>query len=289
MRPELKRLIVCADDFGLDVAVNKAVEDSSRNGILTCTSLMVGAPAAEDAIARAKNLPNLKVGLHIVLTAGHSVLPPSEIPNLVDASRAFDNNMARSGFRYFALPHVRRQLRAEIRAQFEAFRATGLSLDHVNAHRHFHIHPTLAHMIIEIGRDYGMKAMRVPDEPLAPLRYAAQAEGKKVTMPLYLPWIKMLGVYVRGKGLAVNDSILGLAWSGGMTESRVSKLLEALPDGVTELYFHPAVSRTPSLMDAMPAYKHVEEYEVLISPSIRSYLNQHNIQLISYSDLSHAA
>ena len=56
--------------------------------------------------------------------------------------------------------------RREIRAQFEAFRATGLALDHVNAHKHMHLHPSVAALIIEIGRDYGMKAVRVPAEPV---------------------------------------------------------------------------------------------------------------------------
>ena len=38
---------------------------------------------------------------------------------------------------------ARRQLAAEITAQFAAFRATGLTLDHCNAHKHFHLHPVV--------------------------------------------------------------------------------------------------------------------------------------------------
>ncbi len=41
---ELRSLIVCADDFGLDPAVNEAVEEAHRHGILSTASLMVGAP-----------------------------------------------------------------------------------------------------------------------------------------------------------------------------------------------------------------------------------------------------
>src|SRR5213078_1596649 len=118
----MRRLIVCADDFGRDIAINEAVEAASRDGILSCASLMVAAPAAADAVARARLLPGLRVGL-----------------------------------RYFFLPGVRRLLAAEIRAQFEAFRATGLALDHVNAHQHMHLHPVVARLIVEIGRSYGMR------------------------------------------------------------------------------------------------------------------------------------
>jgi hypothetical protein len=284
-----KRLIICADDFGLDTAVNEAVEQASRDGILTCTSLMVGAPAAEDAIQRAKSLPNLKVGLHITLTAGTAVLNPSYIPDIVDSAGNFENSMVTAGFRYGLMPKVQRQVEAEIHAQFEAFKATGLKLDHVNAHRHFHIHPVLAAMIVRIGREYGLKAMRVPLEPIKTLRHAAALEGKKVSYPLYLPWVWLLKKYLSHQGLKTNDHILGLAWSGGMIENRVSRLLEALPDGITEIYFHPATHRTPSLVKAMPTYQHIEEYQALMSAGLHQIIDTKGIKLISYSDLVSAA
>ncbi|MGC2413746.1 MAG: hopanoid biosynthesis-associated protein HpnK, partial [Stellaceae bacterium] len=150
-----RRLIVTADDFGRDVAINEAVEAAQRDGILTSASLMVGAPKAADAVARARRMPGLKVGLHLVLIDGRPVLPPAEIPGLVTAGGRFDDNQIRAGLRYFFMPRVRRLLAAEIRAQFEAFRATGLVLDHVNAHQHLHLHPTIARLVVEIGRDYG--------------------------------------------------------------------------------------------------------------------------------------
>ena len=69
------------------------------------------------------------------------------------------------GVRYFASAAVRGQLEAEIRAQFLAFARTGLPLDHVNAHKHFHLHPTILGMLIRVAREFGARAMRVPDEP----------------------------------------------------------------------------------------------------------------------------
>ncbi len=161
-----KFLIVTADDFGIHGAVNEAVSEASTSGILTAASLMVGAPAAEDAIRRARELPRLRVGLHLVLADGFAVLPRRQIPDLVDSQGRFGDGMWLDGVRYFALSSLRRQLEAEIRAQFAAFARTGLALDHVNAHKHFHLHPTLLKMIVRVGREFGMKAVRVPHEPL---------------------------------------------------------------------------------------------------------------------------
>ena len=132
----MKGLIVTADDFGAAEEVNDAVEQGHRDGILTAASLMVSAPAAASAVARAKTLPRLRVGLHIVLVDGKPTLPASAIPDLVDDAGMFRNDMTAAALRMFCLPRVRRQLEAEIEAQFDAFRATGLTLDHVNTHKH---------------------------------------------------------------------------------------------------------------------------------------------------------
>src|SRR5450432_3836486 len=126
----VKQLIITADDFGAAREVNEAVEQAHRSGILTATSLMVSAPAAADAVARAKQMPNLRVGLHLTLVDDRPTLPAVQIPRLVDRDGFFRSDMARAGAAMFFLPGVRKQLAAEIEAQFEAFAATGLTLDH---------------------------------------------------------------------------------------------------------------------------------------------------------------
>ena len=137
----MKQLVVTADDFGLAREVNEAVEEAHRGGILTAASLMVGGAAAADAVRRAKAMPSLRVGLHLVLVEGRPMLPAAAIPDLVDANGNFRDDMARAGAAIFFQSNVRRQLEEEVEVQFEAFRATGLPLDHVNTHKHFHLHP----------------------------------------------------------------------------------------------------------------------------------------------------
>src|ERR1700678_1424559 len=167
-------LIVTADDFGLHESVNEAIERASRDGILTAASLMVGAAAAADAVRRARELPRLRVGLHLVLADGRAVLGPDVIPGLADQSGRMNSRMFVNGVRFFAVPKLRRQLEAEIRAEFSAFARTGLTLDLVNVHKHFHLHPTLLEMLLRIGGEYGVPAVRVPDEPLW---FAARGRG----------------------------------------------------------------------------------------------------------------
>jgi hopanoid biosynthesis associated protein HpnK len=245
---------------------------------------MVGGNAAADAVARARRLPELRVGLHLVLVDGRPILPDAEIPRLVRGNATFDRNMARAGIRFFLFPRVRRQLEAEIRAQFAAFYATGLPLDHVNAHKHMHLHPSVAGLIIDVGREFGMKAVRVPYEPVPVLRRAFP--GERYRTPLYDFWTKALRRRLRRAGLCVNDHVFGLAWSGGMVEERIRRLITHLPEGVSEMYFHPAIESSPLLVAAMPGYRHAEEFAALISPMVRREVAAHGIGLVSYGDLA---
>jgi len=281
-----RRLIITADDFGRDVAINEAVEAASRDGILCGASLMVAAPAAADAVARARRLPGLRVGLHLVLTDGSPVLPPDEIRGLVGADGRFDDNQIRAGLRYFFVPGVRRLLAAEIRAQFEAFRATGLALDHVNAHQHMHLHPTVVRRVVEIGRSYGLRAVRLPAEPSAVLRRAVPGEPCRV--PTYSPVVAALRRRLRRAGLAYNDQVFGIAWSGAMVEERLLGLLPHLPPGVSEIYCHPATRQTPALAAAMPGYRNTEELAALLSPDVRQRVAELGISLVGFGELAAA-
>ena len=280
----MRRLIVTADDFGSDVAINEAVEAAHRDGILGGASLMVAAPAAADAVARARRLPSLKVGLHLVLIDGAAALPPADRGCLAGADGRFADGQVLAGLRYFFAPGIRQRLAAEIRAQFEAFRATGLALDHVDAHKHMHLHPTVARLIVEIGRDYGMRAVRLPAEPPAALRRAFPAE--RHSAPFYQPAVALLRRRLRRAGLAANDHLFGVAWSGAMVEARVLGLLPYLPPGVSELYCHPATRQTAALARAMPGYRHAEELAALVSPAVRRRIAELAIGLVGYGDLA---
>jgi len=234
----MRQVIFSADDFGLSEQVNEAVERAHRNGVLTSASLMVAGPAAADAVRRAQALPSLRVGLHLVVIEGPAVLPRNEIPDLVDADGQFPSDQLGLGIAYFFRPRVRRQLAAEIRAQFAAFAATGLTLDHANAHKHMHLHPTVGRMMIDTGREFGLRAIRVPAEPPAVMAACGTCVG--LADRVLYHWTRMLRWQARSAGLATNDHCFGLAWSGHMTTERVGRLLAVLPDGASEIYFHPA-------------------------------------------------
>jgi hopanoid biosynthesis associated protein HpnK len=276
----VKRLIVTADDFGAAVEVNEAVERAHRDGILTAASLMVSGAAAPDAVARARDMPSLRVGLHLVLVEGKPALPPGAVPDLVDEQGFFRNDMARAGAAMFFLPKVRAQLAAEMEAQFEAFAATGLKLDHVNAHKHFHLHPTIAALMVKLARAHGVKGARVPLEPQAPLRQI-EPHWANATVALTTPFARALRSRFRRAGIAAPDQVFGLAWSGAMTTPRLRGLIEYLPDGLSEIYLHPA---TGPYLGSAPGYAYVEELRALTDPGMPGLISAGDIRLGGFCD-----
>ena len=138
--------------------------------------------------------------------------------------------MALAGAAMFFLPHVRRQMRAEIRAQFEAFRATGLKLDHVTAHKHFHLHPSILSAVIELVKEFGAPAVRAPMEPEGVL---ARIDGARpgLTASALAPLAHVQRARLRRAGVATPDQVFGLAWSGAMTQSRLRGAHRAFAGG----------------------------------------------------------
>jgi hopanoid biosynthesis associated protein HpnK len=202
--------------------VNEAVERAHRAGLLHAASLMVAGPAAADAVARARRMPALRVGLHLVAVEGPGV------------TRDFPAGQLGLALRYALAP---RFLAEEIQAQFTAFAATGLTLAHADAHKHMHLHPIIGALMIRIGREYGLRRLRVPSEP--PVVMAALGTPQGLGARALHAWTRVLRGQARRAGLEVPDHVFGLAWSGTFTAERMRRLLEVLPEGDVEIYLHP--------------------------------------------------
>lgn len=280
----MKRVIVTADDFGRCLPINEAVDDAHRNGILTSASLMVGGDAMADAVERAKALPKLAVGLHVTLVDGKPVLPPEQIPALVTQDGRFSSDVVRLGARIYFDKAVQAQVRAELRAQFQRYHASGLFLDHVDSHHHYHLHPTVFAIMLELAVEFGAPAIRIPYEPpLASWRARGDKPGKRLATGLF-HWRatgKMRRLAAEA-GLKTNDQVFGFADSGEMDAAHIGDFLDHLPDGVTELYCHPA-TRGWDDYPMPPDYLCVEEYRALIDPAVKEKAGQ--VALTSFSKL----
>ena len=275
-RPDsARRLIVNADDFGLSSSVNQAVIRAHREGILTTASLMVNEPGFAEAVELARANPKLGVGLHLTLLMGHATLPAERISGLANAHGEFSNNPARTGFRFIFRRDLREQLRAEIRAQFARFRSTGLTLDHVNGHLHFHLHPTVLRILTEETQSLGIRRMRLTREPFwldAPL--AAGRRAYRASHAIIFSCLSGLAQRkLQARGIYHTERVFGLLQDSRVDEVYIKKLMPLLPPGDSELYSHPSLDK----------FRH--EFDALVSPGVREQVGRLGIQLIRYQDL----
>ena len=221
----MKHLIVTADDFGRSPEINAAIGRAHRAGFLTQASVMVNEPAADEAAGIARRNPALRIGLHLTLCAGRA----AQVSALTDESGNFTASPARAGLRYAFFPSLTEPLRQEIRAQFARFRALGFAPTYWDGHTHLHLHPTILRLTLPIAAEHGFRAVRLVREPgpFAPVPWIFQRLSRAA-----IP-------HLETHGIRFADRVFGLRDTGRMTTATIARLLTQLPDGTSELYFHP--------------------------------------------------
>lgn len=236
---------------------------------------MVNEPPCSEAVALAKENPQLGVGLHLTLLMGRSALPRAEIPGLVNESGEFLNDPVKVGFKYFFQRELREQLRKEIHAQFARFRATGLPLDHVNGHLHLHLHPAVFGILMEDAGALGIERMRLTRDPF--WMDVSMARGERLYRGSHALIYSILSRAARARlekrKIYHTHRVFGLLQNARVNEAYIRKLLPGLPPGDSELYSHPSLDN----------FKH--EFDALISPRVKEQVEQLGIRLIRYRDL----
>lgn len=256
-----KSLIVTADDFGFDSAVNAAVLRAYREGFLGFASLMVLRPGAKEAAAMARDNPGLGVGLHLELCA--------ESP-------------ATAGLRYALDAKARAGVESEIRAQIETLLLLGVNPTHADGHCNIHVHPVIFPALCRLCREYGIPRVRLPSGELsACLDYPGTRD---VLSPLLLSGLfaaMALCLRPSSKGLCVPRT-WGLLRSGRMSEDYLLWLAPRLPKGLTELYFHPREAAAGAMADGPTStHQSVAELEALLSPRARRALVESGVEFVS--------
>ncbi len=281
-----KAVIINGDDFGMSPEVNAGIIRAHSEGVLRSASLMVAGDAWKEAIEAAHEFPLLDVGLHLVVCKGRSVLGPSRIAPLVDGSGMFGDHPVLGGLRYFFDRRMREKLASECRAQIERHLELVGYLNHIDGHLNFHVHPVLADILVGLAVEYKVPCLRLPREPvLTTLALETDHAARKLVEAVIF---RTLSLRLRGKasvrGIKSNDWIFGLHQSGNVDEAYMLGVIERLRDGVTEIYFHPAMDLGGVPPDAAAR----QEVEVLTSPRVAEALSSRAIALTTFAELAHA-
>lgn len=149
----LRRIVLCADDYGISPAVSAAIRDLIARRRINATSVMVVTPSfskTEAGALRAAAVDRAAIGLHLTLTAPFSPLSRGFAP-LRDGAFLPLAAMAGRGLGRMLTPA---RLEAEIAAQIAAFRsAFGCAPDYIDGHQHIHVFPQIGEALIRVAGD----------------------------------------------------------------------------------------------------------------------------------------
>jgi predicted glycoside hydrolase/deacetylase ChbG (UPF0249 family) len=251
----VKRLIVNADDFGRAPGVNAGVVRAHREGIVTATTLMVGAPAADDAARLARATPSLDVGVHLTLTYGRPVSDPSVVPSLVEADGSFPRGPA--AFRGTGRAR-REEVLAEYRAQYgRARELIGRAPTHLDSHHWLHDEPAIEWAIARLAAEIGA-AVRPHDEGQ---RDRLRAQG-----------VRTVDHYRRD-----------FQHEGHVDVATLEQVLDTVADGVTELGCHPGEPDAELARTSAYAALRVDELATLTDARIKVAVSRNGIALSDFT------
>ncbi|MDD2902608.1 MAG: hopanoid biosynthesis-associated protein HpnK [Syntrophales bacterium] len=282
-----KTVIFTADDFGMSPALNAAVALAHRHGVLKCASLMVTGPTAGQAVALAREMPDLCLGVHLTLIQGRSALPPKDLPHLVDSQGRFLNNPVRAGWRYYWQAGLLPEIRRELAAQIEAALAKGLTIWFLNSHVNLHLHPRIFPVVTDLAEEYGIPAIRLVRENWR-TAISLDAHGfiPKIAQGLIFTWLcRKARRLSQAAGLLYNDHLFGLLNDGRMTGNYLLGLVPHLKPGVTEIYLHPALYGDQELQRWAPKYQRREELTALLSPRLKEVLAAAGVEVSDFRGL----
>lgn len=281
------QLIINGDDYGSSVEVNEAVVRAYKAGTLSSCSLMVTGAAFADAVRLAREHDGLAVGIHLVTVQGRAVLPPTEIPALVDGEGNFPDDPTHAGLRYYFSGAAREQLARELAAQFQRFHDTGLELSHVDSHLHMHIHPVIFAAAVRLAERYGVRRMRVPrDDFWLAARYQKKdLTGKAASALIFGMLTRLMRMRLGKRGFCFPERVYGHLLSGGMTLDYTLLVLDRLATATSEIYFHPGIASSGAVGDGNQRQR-AGEFEILTSAALQARLQDARIKLTNYSGLA---
>jgi predicted glycoside hydrolase/deacetylase ChbG (UPF0249 family) len=287
----VRRLIVNADDFGLTRGVNRAIVEASSNGIVTSSTLMANGQAFEDAIAQANSASRLSVGCHVVLVDGSPALGGRQASTL-------SNKKAKDGRFYdglggFALRAVSGrvdadEIEAEVTAQIRKLQSAGISVSHLDSHKHTHILPQVLRPLLRAARTCGVPAVR---NPFGPVRFSIVAKYPSLWKRYsQVSVLNRLGSRFRNSvtdaGMLTTDGTVGIVGTGAMDDYLFASIVESLPEGTWEFVCHPGYNDAElDRIQTRLRESRAVELQLLTSPQTLELLSRSGVQLISYRDL----
>ena len=282
----MKSLIVNADDFGLAESINRGIIKGYKEGFISSTSLMCGAPAFDDAVACARLCPNLGLGIHLTLVGGvKPVLPAEQVPSLVTEEGIFPDDYILFAKHFYSGRVKQEELAAELQAQIERGLGTGLTFTHLDSHQHLHVLPGLQRLVLQLAKRYGFKAVRVPAEAYGWQGGFSCGAGRMLGKCGLTFWAERFRSRLPQAGIKAPDHFFGMVAGGHLDTKLVSNIIRNLPEGTSEIMTHPGLDAAGLSKKFHWGYHWEQELAAFLAPQNRALLDEQQIKLVNFGAL----
>jgi chitin disaccharide deacetylase len=290
----MRQLVVNADDFGLTAGVTRGILDAHREGIVTSTTLMANGAAFDMAVAASRQASTLGVGVHLNLSEGVPVSPPFKIPTLVDHRGRLYLTPGRLLERILARLVNLGEVETELRAQISRIVQSGVSPTHLDGHKHVHVLPGVADIVIRLAREFSIPSVRCPveDPPRFLNSVGAKPSSHARILKQYLvgrgvsTFARRLRRKLDEVGLHYPAHFYGLSQTGFLNTRRIQEVLARLPEGASELMCHPGYpDRELANTGTRLLVQREVEIFALCSPRIQRLVAGSGIRLVNYEAL----
>jgi len=278
--PGSKLLIVHADDVGMCHAVNDATIDAMGKGIVTSGSVMVPCPWFPEIAGRARQNPDLDLGIHITLTSEwryyrwRPVSPIDKVPGLIDEE----------GFMWRSVEDVVRhatpeEVEMEIRAQVERALEFGMNPTHIDTHMGtIYASPEFFEAYCRVAREFGLPAMIV--SPQSQLARSMAGEN-----PALAPIFERMRRAAEGMPI-LDELVTGFRSAElGPRREEFKSLIESLRPGVTQVIVHLGLNRPELRAIAGSWRKRYHDYLITSDPEMREFVEEQGVVLIGWREI----
>jgi len=284
-----KKVIITADDLGINSHINQGIIECFQQGILTSAALLMNAPETKEGIALAKKHPGLEVGIHLSIVEGIA-LRESE-STITDTVKYFDNKICliknwKDFLKKYMLQQINfSELEEELELQIRLFLSHFTHIPFLNGTQHMHIMPGVWKIVLKLAKKYSVKSIRIPGFSRPSVLWINQR------LPFIIPF-QVLGELARkdcrSNGIKYPLVVEGMQYSGKIDTKRLLLILQNLQAETTEIVMHPGYEST-ELRENMPwAYRYFNwdwERTALQSDIVKAYIKEHSVKCITFSTL----
>ncbi len=269
-----RKLIVCADDFGLTEGINEGIIAAYRKGIITRTSIIANGEAFNHAVFLLRQNNDLRVGVHLTLVGESPINQPDKIKSLIGRDEKFLVNYKAFLVRYIFQKVNPMEVYTEWESQIQKLLNSGISINHIDSHQHLHLLPGIFDKTLDLAHKYKIKKIRMLFHDVNEIR-----SFKELVLALLSSFNKRK---LTSSGINCSDRFWGLKHGGNIVENNILNLIDNLKHGTTEMMCHPGYAdKDYCLRYGHWHYKPEEELKALCSERVRKKLNDNNIQLVS--------